>query len=115
MDDLIQGVLTAILLAFIVLPLLMLATYVQVRVDQGRKEWEREQERQARLKALYPEQPSYEERMGVQYGPQGPQEPQEKLKMDEKCLATEEYEKRISELREALTLVLDAAYPSKSP
>jgi len=71
MDDLIQGVLTALLLSFILLPILMLAAYVQVRVDQIKKEGEKELERRERVRALYPDRPSYEERMGVQYGPQG--------------------------------------------
>lgn len=32
-------------------------------------EWNEEEKRQQRVKDLYPEQPSYEERMGVKYGP----------------------------------------------
>ena len=31
--------------------------------------WAEEQNRKQRVKDLYPEHPSYEERMGVQYGP----------------------------------------------
>ena len=33
------------------------------------KYWEEEETRQQRVKKLYPAAPSYEERMGVQYGP----------------------------------------------
>ena len=32
-------------------------------------EWDEEEKRQQRVKDLYPDPPSYEERMGVQYGP----------------------------------------------
>lgn len=31
-------------------------------------EWDEEEKRQQRVKDLYPDPPSYEERMGVQYG-----------------------------------------------
>lgn len=36
--------------------------------DQWDEQEKKESERQARVKALYPEPPSYEERMGVSYG-----------------------------------------------
>ncbi len=36
----------------------------------------KEAERQARVKALYPEPPSYEERMGVSYGRDGTEDKQ---------------------------------------
>jgi hypothetical protein len=37
---------------------------------ESASEWDEEEKRQQRVKDLYPEPPSYEERMGVQYGPE---------------------------------------------
>ena len=54
----------------ILLPILLLAVLAQVRNEEAREEWKNEQERLERIKALYPDPPSYEERMGVRYGPQ---------------------------------------------
>lgn len=59
----------ALALLFI-LPIAMLVILAQVKLDQEREDWENEEERQRRLKELYP-RPSYEDRMGVRYGPQG--------------------------------------------
>lgn len=46
--------------------LLIILKRDQMRTDRY---WDEEAERQQRVKDLYPEPPSYEERMGVQYGP----------------------------------------------
>jgi hypothetical protein len=50
-----------------------LGYYARKETMKQEKEWKEEEERKARIAALSP-QPSYEERMGVQYGPTGTQE-----------------------------------------
>ena len=63
-----------------VLPLSLFLLFVGVLSYYARKEtkavdfeWEKEEKRKARVRALSP-QPSYEERMGVSYGPTGTQD-----------------------------------------
>ncbi len=65
----------ALLQAFVFMiwlsPLLLIAAYTQVRGKEVRKALEKERERVKRVKDLYPDPLSYEERMGSRYGPQG--------------------------------------------
>jgi hypothetical protein len=44
--------------------------YVRKALKAANSEWKEEEARKARIRALNP-QPSYEERMGVSYGPTG--------------------------------------------
>lgn len=55
----------ALVLATLIVMLHFAARVVHVEAE---KERGAEQERQNRLRALYPKPPSYEERMGVRYG-----------------------------------------------
>ena len=55
----------------LLLPLLLLAVLAQVKAKKLQEETENERERQKRIKDLYPDPLSYEERMGSRYGPQG--------------------------------------------
>jgi hypothetical protein len=55
--------------AGIVVPMFIWVHYTLWRDAKKRDaEWDEEEKRQQRVKNLYPDQPSYEERMGVQYG-----------------------------------------------
>jgi hypothetical protein len=45
--------------------------YVRKALKASTAEWKEEEARKAKVRALRP-QPSYEERMGVRYGPTGP-------------------------------------------
>ena len=60
-----------------VLPFLIfagvLSYYARKEMKATDSAWKKEQERKARVAALSP-QPSYEERMGVQYGSTGPKD-----------------------------------------
>jgi hypothetical protein len=56
--------------AGIIIPLFIWVHYSLWKDSKKRgAEWDEEEKRQQRVKDLYPEPPSYEERMGVQYGP----------------------------------------------
>lgn len=56
--------------AGIVIPLFVWVHFSLWRdAKKNAAEWDAEQERLQRVKDLSPEPPSYEERMGVQYGP----------------------------------------------
>ncbi len=55
----------------LLLPLLLLAVLAQVKAKKLQEETKNERERLKRVKDLYPDPPSYEERIGVRYGPQG--------------------------------------------
>ena len=61
-------------LFFQILPFLLfagtLAYFARKETQATESEWKEEEERKARVRALSP-QSSYEERMGVQYGPTG--------------------------------------------
>jgi hypothetical protein len=50
-----------------------LGYYARKETLKQEKEWKEEEARKARVRDLSP-QPSYEERMGVRYGPTGTQE-----------------------------------------
>ena len=69
----IEALLQAFVFMILLSPLLLLAAYAKVRGAEARKALEKENERRKRVKDLYPDPdpPSYEERMGVLYGPQG--------------------------------------------
>ena len=67
----IEALLQAFFFMILLSPLLLIAAYTQVRGKEVRKALEKERERLKRVKDLYPDPPSYEERMGVRYGPQG--------------------------------------------
>lgn len=55
----------------LLLPLLLLAVLAHVKAKELQEETEIERDRRKRIKDLYPDPLSYEERMGVRYGPQG--------------------------------------------
>ncbi len=61
-------------LFFQTLPFLLvggtLAYFARKETQETESEWKEEEDRKARVRALSP-QPSYEERMGVRYGPTG--------------------------------------------
>lgn len=67
----IETLLKAFVFMIVLSPLLLLAAYTQVRGKEIRKALEKERERRKRVKDLYPDPLSYEERMGGRYGPQG--------------------------------------------
>lgn len=60
-------------IVFLLLFVVVLGSIVRKDTEEQQAEWEKEEERKARVRALSP-QPSYEERMGVQYGPTGEQD-----------------------------------------
>ena len=63
---------------FLSIPIfLMLAGVIRKAREVREVEEKREDDRKAKLKALYPDSPTYEERMDAQYGPTGPQDTSE--------------------------------------
>lgn len=64
-------------LLWIILISLTLAGIMRKGTELREVEEKREDDRKAKLKALYPDPPTYEERMDAQYGPTGPQDTSE--------------------------------------
>ena len=62
-----------LLFVILLLPLVLLSAFSKKEAEAREIEQKKEDERRARVSALYPEPLSYEERMGVQYGLTGPQ------------------------------------------
>ena len=60
-------------IVFLLLLIVVLGAIARKDTEEQQAEWEEEEDRKARIRALSP-QPSYEERMGVQYGPTGAQD-----------------------------------------
>lgn len=57
-----------LLVGLVVFGFLLVSALLKMETDEEEKRLQKEKERKARIKALYPENPSYEERMGVKYG-----------------------------------------------